>query len=241
MKKKLLMLCIMQIISFCTFAQSSQTEFFKEGKVWLGRTCVYGGLPVIDFSVQVCGDTVINDIKCKKMTRIRYKPDTHEVMKIAPFVGYEKDGKIFIGYGDEKSPTFYEHVNFNLPIGFKAESFEIIGIDTIEVNGIKRKRLTSKRGDEYIAYIVEGIGYNDTAHRYFISNSYYDEILSVYEDGKCIFTKEDYAVKPISGIANVSDTDSSEYHAIYNLLGEKVDVPIKGHIYIRNHKKFVAK
>ena len=241
MKQKLFLLCIMQIISFCSFAQNSQTEFFKEGKVWLGRTCVYGGLHMVDFSVLVCGDTVVNNIKCKKMTRVRYKPDTHEVMNTTLSVGYEKDGKIFIGTGLVSSPKFYEHINFNLPIGFKNENYEIIGVDTIEVNGIKRKRLTSKRGGGYIAYIVEGIGYNDTAHRHFISNSYYDEILSVYEDGKCIFTKEDYAVKPISGIVNVNDTDSSGHHAIYNLLGEKVDVPIKGHIYIRNHKKFVAK
>ena len=201
---------------------------------------MYPDTPWQELSVQVCGDTIFNGIKCKKLIWNRYKLNTQDVDDTKHLVGYEKDGKIFISYVGISHYDFWEALDFNLPLGTD-DGFEVIEVDTIQVNGIKRKRLIVSNAPNHLSYIVEGIGYDNNAYWGILHHSFYTAIWAVYEDGKCIFTKEDYAVKPISGIVNVSDTDSSEYHAIYNLLGEKVDVPIKGHIYIRNHKKFVAK
>lgn len=240
MKMKIFILFVLQMFSFCSFAQNSDTEFFKEGKVWRGWLTFYWDYPYQDFSVQVCGDTIFNDIKCKKLIYKRYRLNTQEVTFKQIFVGYEKDKQVFVSYTGMGHHDFSKVLDFNLTLG-KAESYDVLEIDTIQVNGIKRKRLKVSNSPEHVSYIVEGIGFNNDGDWGYIFNSFYNVILSVYEDGKCIFTKDDFMAPPITGIVNVKDTHSPEDNAIYNLMGKRVDAPIKGQIYIRNHKKFVVK
>ena len=242
MKMKLFILFVLQMFSFCSFAQSSDTEFFKEGKVWRGKWVMYPNSPWQDISVQVYSDTIFNGIKCKKIIWNLCKLNTEEVVHSYHLVGYEKDKKIFMSYTGIGHYDFWEALDFDLPLGYVDEGNVVQKIDTIQVNGIKRKRIKILTNNpEHFSYIVEGIGYSDTAYWAHLHHSFYPVIWEVYEDGKCIFTKDDFKAPPITGIVNVKDYHSSADNAIYNLMGERVDVPVKGQIYIRNHKKFVVK
>ena len=173
----------------------SFTGFLKEGKVWNCFKKMYWesfGLSYEPDSVTVCGDTVYHGYPCK-LVKLVYHKNPEKV-----YLGYymEKDNRI---YSIDSSGEVEEEMNFNLSVG-DIDGFDgqVTDIDSIIVNGIKRKRITLKRNSMigsskyYTYYIVEGIGMSDNALRYEYANSYYHELYSVFENGKCVFRASDF-------------------------------------------------
>lgn len=247
MKAKLLILGITATLAMSSMAQGTSTEFFKDGKVWNGVYGIYGesndkpSWISIDFSVKVCGDTIIDNHNYKKLIKSSYRHNSPtELLRQDTLVAYENNSKIYTRNIKEET-KFYEQCDFNLPLGNNLYYDEVLAIDYIEVKGIKRKRLTITHNHEDYSYFVEGIGWSDTAYWCYLCNSYYYLILSVYEDGECIFTQEDFRTTA-TNIKRVTDIKSPLTKSrIFNLSGEEVKKARKGEVYIKDNKKFVQK
>ena len=184
------------LLFFTVLPCSSQSSgFLKEDKVWNCFKKMYResfGLSYEPYSVTVCGDTVYHGYPCK-LVKLVYHKNPEKV-----YLGYymEKANRI---YSIDSSGEVEEEMSFNLSVG-DIDGFDgqVTDIDSIIVNGIKRKRITLKRNSMigsskyYTYYIVEGIGMSDNAFRYEYSNSTFDELSSVFENGKCVFRASDF-------------------------------------------------
>lgn len=126
-------------------------------------------------------------------------------------------------------------------------------VDSIEVNGIKRRRV---RFEDVYAYNivdepteciwVEGIGSNAPDMLVFwseipISWTYRysgDQIFTeCYKDGKCIFTEADFHAPALTELREI-EADKAAEGTLYDLSGRRVDHPRRGQIYVSNGRKF---
>ncbi len=99
--------------------------------------------------------------------------------------------------------------------------------------------------DKPSAYWVEGIG---TSREFFLTlylvptdggNLYVTPImLACYENGECIFTKDDFNATATS--VQSAKEDAKGECELYDIMGRKVSKPGKGKVYISKGKKHVA-
>lgn len=99
--------------------------------------------------------------------------------------------------------------------------------------------------DKPSAYWVEGIG---TSREFFLTlylvptdggNLYVTPImLACYENGECIFTKDDFHTMATSVQSAKEDTKGE--CELYDIVGRKVSKPGKGKVYISKGKKHIA-
>ena len=131
--------------------------------------------------------------------------------------------------------------------------FEILNVETINVCGIERRKLTLWRNRSVaLGYWVEGIGANTndfyiTLSNPFISTStgtYWSGIVKCFQDGECIFTADDFLTST-DGIKDVEvsekDATLSEDAPLYDLSGRKVTGRPRSGIYIKGGRKFLVK
>ena len=133
----------------------------------------------------------------------------------------------------------------------------VVFVDTIEVNGVSRKRIGFFTGNQLEYYgdkldhtnpnqwancWVEGIGGiygpTDTYGWYIIGSR--TMMQHCYVNGECVFTYDDFFAKSVSGISNPISLPSCK-DTIYDLQGRRVTTPQKKGLYIKNGNKFVAR
>ena len=166
---------------------------------------------------------------------------------------YEENGKLYAtGMGEE---GFSLLLNFGLCKGDRAGIFSlpfedevpnvyVQEVDTIEVRGCKYRRL--KLSAKYFGedvYWVDGIGanYDDWYTVFAKHNADYSYMLECYDNGKLIFTKDDFSKAPIvNGIKQPMISDAREGKK-YDLSGRSIMLPQRGSVYIKNGEKHIAR
>ena len=119
-------------------------------------------------------------------------------------------------------------LNFSLAVGDKAgEVGTVISVDYIDIDNVQHKRITIDYGTyNYQSYLVEGIGLSSTKYSANELNSYYEVLVSVYENGKCIFKNSDFT-KQTTGIERTPQIEEKGNSILYDLSGRQVLVPQK--------------
>ena len=221
---------ITAIIAAASISSSTAQDLLTDGKVWNCVQRMYNdqtGEYDRPFTITVVSDTIIGDVKCKRLEKL-WNDDTATLFH---FAALERDSRVYLVIDEEQM----EFLNFNLSVG-DADGIEgcVTAIDYIIVNGISTKRLTIERRG-HLQYLIEGIGLSDDWQRYPIVNSYYNVLMSVELNGVTIVTAEDFK-SGTTGIHNVaSDTKESP---TYDLQGRKV-VESRHGIYIKNGQKIL--
>jgi hypothetical protein len=187
---------ILFVFCFLSIGMNAENPIYKpmltDGKVWYYIT-VYGNKyspdgPILSTnSIVVVGDTVVNDIQCKRLCNI---PSNYY------FAEYEKDGKIY-GFDSNNQPELY--------IDFTAKPGDNIGDgyicvlseDWITAKGemYKRQSLGNQKGQSLGKYWVEGIGSLDNyylALQMGTADNKFRYLVSCYDNGKCIFDRSDF-------------------------------------------------
>ncbi len=236
-------------ITLCFISSMAQTTYkpiLSNGKIWEAATINrYHNEPnepndtTGRFRVTVIGDTIVNDINCKKIEIVMIGSR----LELATAIAREENGKVW-RINEDGSQTLL--LDMSLTIGDQVDAGYVIAEDVICVNGTQRKRLlidsgVDSSGEDYLYYIVEGIGINKD--KWIIdgglgiaNDNEYCSMTSCIEDGKVIFTSSDFGI-PYSSISTVKTDSSNE--AIYDLFGRKVTTPSKGSIYIKANKKII--
>lgn len=242
-------------IMACSVANAQKTlPFLTEGKEW---HCIYevnhkGNHSIRDkwpYTVTVGGDTIIDGTTYKKILK-QYTDPAYMKDPIVYFA-YEKEGEVFFRDFDSKVAKLIDRsiLNFNLHKGdvVEPERFgaEVIDEDYITVRGIRRRRLKLKimaRGHSEF-YWIEGIGCNDIKGlilpdlAFIVSGDEEQYVLSCYENGKLIFSKEDF--DEATSVMSVSG-DGVHDGKIFNVSGMEISKPEKG-LYIKNGHKYLKK
>ncbi len=159
----------------------------------------------------------------------------------------EEDGKIYMYSPETKS--FLIIMDFNLEPGEQLERTDTSGFtstqtviqkDEIEVEGIKRRRITFLGDDAW----VEGIGtewrtLGDYVYSGVVSGFPF-RMVACYEKGECVFTVDDFKAPALSSLREVeSATAGKSDSPLFDLNGRQVMKAQKGQIYIQNHKKLI--
>ena len=231
----------------CTETQGQvYRPMLSDSKEWHCKHIVYGSDGVYDtdgewpYIIKVDGDSIINGVAYKKL-HYEYMQDVPKGRRKSFNVAVRETGKAVFSYSEDDGDIMF--VNFNLHEGdFVSEesSKTIIKEDSIEVNGIRYRRLSLSDGGVW----VEGIG----SHSLFftipyenqegIEYPYYidDVIEECYENGQLIFSKDDFTATS-TAVKSVYQERYKEDDCIYGISGVKMKEKFNG-IYIRGGRKY---
>ena len=168
----------------------------SEGKSW--QVATYNDDPndiIKVYSVSVGGDTIVNNLTCKKIDVV--PKDSH--MATASPVAYEENGKVWKVEENGQMVLIFD-VGLHLNEQFNGVA-HVVGEDVISVNGVSRKRLLIDSGCDcvnYMYYVVEGVGISlDECVMYLgVGNgSHPCRMVSCSENGETIFTYNDFYKK----------------------------------------------
>ena len=248
-----MMLCFALLIAQQPPKTEDYLPILVEGRIWVYGDSMAGHhrYPIIHawIYMEIEKDTIFDNKMCKKLS------EWHTTYPEKVFVQYayeEDNGIVYKSYLDDHGKPYFApgkpHIDMNLKVGDDFGLGKVIKVDSINVRGVVRKRISMNSCEliEDEAFFVEGIGAS--------SDSYFDPgpgtitetgrvryLLSVLdENGNVIFTQEDFRAPSYSqsGVDIIED-DTKNDDRIYDLFGRLVVNPIQGTIYIRNGKKFV--
>lgn len=212
----------------------------KQGRVWKcvdTNVSLMGDVPR-PFTVTVAGDTIVGNKKMFKVSVVYDKLDGYKDREDRVKPAYEENGQVWtLDYEGIGKATLL--IDMNLHKGDKIEPGTVNDVDTIIVNGIKRKRLKVHDFDDGV-YWVEGIG---ASHDIWAGSDgreigAYAYMLECYDNGELVFTQADFRVKPTNAINNVKVGVKNNNDAMYDTNGRPVTCPVPGRIYIKGGLKY---
>lgn len=248
-----------------TVVADNYIPLVKENAVWLydqRYQVEYPYTPTMKFWFE--GDTIIEgeSYQCQYMEMTFYFPEYH-VTRRYDSAWQEQNKRVYVWDASRNSKVLYYDFNLkkddampDLPSAPVDALKKVTDEDTIEVNGIKRRRLEIvydyvEQGKHNVVnvYWVEGIG--SSMGLYSPVGSFAPgepNAFGYYEDDNCLFTNVEFFL-PKNGkgtatevsrhfYANDGRTQSSVY---YDLQGRLLHgKPVRG-LYIKNGKKYVVK
>ena len=208
----------------------------KEGKRW---SYEMDRGSVMTFELYLDGDTIIGDKECIKLYRQQGEATTYQ----GAF--FEEGQQVYFVDGGKDSPVLY--YDFGLREG---DVFDLVGMKVLyshhmAISGEERRvTYLSSADNQMKGAWVEGIGSVSRLDTPVIMTGNDAELVSCVEDGKEIFTREDYRhllATIASGISEQNVNPKTDKHASYDLQGRRLTSnPQKG-LYIRDGKKYVVK
>ena len=263
----LLLALFVTVMSLSSKAQSTDGyhPFLKEGKVWNcmleerytdyveNQLMVYHKTTY--FSLTLKGDSVVKGKTYHKMykevKRVERRdmqgqltivpiPDTESD---SPDLWLEENNKIYLYREDEEQLhyDFSEQPGTTVYIGDVPTT--IMSIDIVTANGQPFRRFNLSTNDCTGIVWIEGIGHPEGPTRRWgdaLNDGSRHTLLSCYEDGKCIFTKNDFYSAPgTDHIKNLTPANYKGEGSIFDLQGRRLSrIPEKG-MYIKDGKKYV--
>lgn len=242
-KQIVLILIALMMHSMAVFSQENPTTYYDEILV-MGRTwqCMYkyrGGPSLRDKMVtySVVGERMLDDKQCK-VIRVSSDPNSSQGTEI---LALEQDGIIygvvdFINEDGNLDWMLEELFRFN----YMKNELNYLGqpadVDSVLVNGKLHRRMV------FPGYcIVEGIGVSSSDCSP-LASSFYTELQAVFDNGHCIFTKDDFYKETATGIESpASVCQSQEPEVFFDLTGRQLSSPMRKGLYIRNGRKYVGR
>lgn len=241
------------LLSFSMSSFAQPKPLLTEGKKW---ECVMTG-DSPDFTTTLyyyysitVGEEVENNGKIYRKMYGNYDDATlkeNPSLKNYTFLAYEKNGKIY----EAGEGTDYLMMDFNLRKGDKLDvrtseegdavnGYSVIDEDTIIVKGRSYRRMRIGYNGNTSSYWVEGIGAAQEMFMTLFPSSFYglSSMISCYENGECIFTKDDFNATATS--VQSAKEDAKGECELYDIMGRKVSKPGKGKVFISKGKKHIA-
>ena len=199
MKKFFILLFLLSACFGCLFAEEAYRPMLKEGKQWF---CYLGNsFREYSFNFYIKGDTIVDGEKCFKMYVDFRNMLTGELISTSSGAYLEKDRRVYHVTNDRRELL----CDFNLQVGDKKPggNQQVVSIDYIYVQGAWYRRFHLREpgefeGDVEEGYWVEGVGSSrgllDTSSWAVTGGTH--KLITCYEDGKCIFTSENFEHMP---------------------------------------------
>lgn len=240
------MLTIFSLMGIQVHAQNSFLPVLTEGKVWYCAQTYYTADFDLPFTMTVCGDTIAGEQTCKKLCFEYGRSEGYPELTVihGNEAAWEDDGALYYWGWDDESEDYapLQVCNFGLNVGDDAWNSKVVKVDTIEVRGVQRRRLTL----DYVPDIVwvEGIGVNidkwpRLCEEVVPSDFLWNRVDSCYEDGKLIFTKEDFFAPAVTNGISTAKSATTDDDRIYDLSGRRIECPNAKGIYIKKGRKIL--
>jgi len=254
MVRKLVISVICAVAAVAAVAQDAQPfePLFVDGKSWKIQYLNFIHPERNGFiTYTVSGDTIVAGQECK---RLAVHAENGRFQDYC-FAVYEEDGKSFIDLYDAEH--FSQLFDFTVKKGDVVEqkdewtiyeSWTVSSIEEIEIRNYKRRKivLAHSKYPSWDTYWIEGIGTvdlfdmmtpfpiaTDGSEYYFIECS---------QNGDVILNREDLGLlPPWASVESVAIEDAQGEGMIFDIHGRRVEHPQRGHIYIRDGRKFVQR
>lgn len=199
MKKIFILLFLLSACFGSLVAEEAYHPMLKEGKEWF---CYLGNsFREYSYTFYIKGDTIVDGEKCFKMYVDFRDMLTGELISTSTGAYLEKDRRVYHVTNDRRELL----CDFNLKVGDKKPggNQQVVSIDYIYVQGAWYRRFHLREpgeseGDVEEGYWVEGVGSSrgllDTSSWAVTGST--QKLITCYEDGKCIFTSENFEHMP---------------------------------------------
>jgi hypothetical protein len=199
--------------------------FLKEGKVWNCKVKSYAGVGEWEtslFALRICGDSIVGGQTYKKM----YRDDSGGSTTLWRELWREEGRKVY-AWSNGKEELRYD---FSLtPGGVAAICGEVTTalcyVDTVEtlVGSFRRYHVSNAGAPANADRVwVEGIGHPGGPYRVWgmeVNDGTEYTLLSVYEDGECIFTQDDF---------NAPTEYNIDAHYVFGIVRDEEGQPVAG-------------
>ena len=249
------------------YTEEGYHEMAIEGKTWNyihhyeDEICVHE----IPYSYVVRGDTVIGRTTCKKLY---YRDENSEYFASTLFESGRDLYKLYPGHNAWIVPYQFGRTDIGRVFDWDSRQGEgrvywmLHTIDTISVKGTEFRRLiflckTIEGGTEGMLSTIEdnddvwheiwieGVGsqltgIDDPIHERPQASVDYTRFVSCYEDGRCIFSAEDFTISALSCLkaSTIRQLVNCQWH---DLSGRRLSAPPAKGIYIEDGQKRVAR
>ena len=185
-------------------AEEAYRPMLKEGKEW--NCYMSNGRYEWNIVFSVNGDTIINGDRCFKMSYKMIDQHTGATVGEGNNALYlEKDKRVYLREKIRDSWNWRLLCDFNLQVGDKkpGTNRQVTAIDNVYVQGAHYRRFHLSEPGEFAGevqegYWVEGVGSSrgllDTSSWAVTGGTH--KLITCYEDGKCIFTSENFENMP---------------------------------------------
>ncbi len=266
MKANRFLLSLAAFLAVCTAAMAQNDDyrpFLKEGKVWKCKVWMHHPTEsrwITEYwNFFISGDSVVGDKTYKKMYR-EVEPSSESMGRTSfsdlwreadrkvygLFAGFLHDGEEVLRYDFTLLPGESAYIWLD-------HTTTLISVDTLEAQGGRFRRYHVKLDDYEGDYWpdpdlvwVEGIGHPGGPGRVWgaeVNDGTVYTLLSVYEDGECIFTQDDFSAPAVHD-ATDGIGGKGQMRAVlpalpcHDLQGRRLSgKPATRGLYIRNGKK----
>ena len=236
---------LLLFLSNSTLFAQQYLPILEEGKQWVVNRSVAD----LDKNIllAVSGDSVLNGVQ---YTVVGNELLREEGEKVYVYDNFSQGEKVLYDFGLSVGDVAYDDLEEEIRL-------HVVCVDTIEVNGVSRKRIGFFTGNQLEYYgdkldhtnpnqwancWVEGIGGiygpTDTYGWYIIGSR--TTMKQCLVNNECVFAYDDFFTKPVSKITYIGNV-TDKRHETYDLQGRKVATPQKNGLYIKNGKKFIMK
>ena len=200
MKKIFILLFLLSACFGSLVAEEAYRPMLKEGKEWF---CYLGNsFREYSYTFYIKGDTIVDGEKCFKMYVDFRNMLTGELISTSSGAYLEKDRRVYHVTNDRRELL----CDFNLQVGDKKPggNQQVVSIDYIYVQGAWYRRFHLREPGEFPGEVVEGYwvegvgssrGLLDTMPSWAVTGGT-QKLITCYEDGKCIFTSENFEHMP---------------------------------------------
>ena len=259
-KVKLAILFLFALANFTKAVADDYIPLVKEGAAWRYDMRYQTGDTQSNITFCFEGDTIIENekYKCLYVKMIFTYPEYHVTSRFDS-AWQEQGKKVYVWNGYLNKKVLYYDFSLRKDDAIPCicnEPEDAIGKvtdeDTIEVNGIKRRRLEvsyeyEERGKQQTvrAYWVEGIGSSHALSTpvAFAPGGY--DYFEYFENGNCFFTQENFYLPrngagTASGISSCYSENMGKTHSedCFDLQGRRLKGEPKRGVYIKDGKKY---
>ena len=247
------------LLSLACQGQETHKGFLSEGKQWNEHeTYVYWNRDegedinrITYYSLLLRGDTVVGERDCLKLY---YCTESDTVYRCAM---YEEETRVYyIPSGSIEPGLLYD---FSKSVGEEVNDSDfwpkpyVTNIDYIMVNGENYKRISFTDDDldgPTVVTWVEGVGSDGGLFGVYsswhgilvagnIGGGKWGKMDSCYENGKCVFTNDDFHKEGITeGVGKIVFARNVEQE-VYDLQGRRVQTSQRGSLYVKGGKKYI--
>ncbi len=225
-----MMCCLLTVVPTLSFGQEVYKSFLEEGKVWKYHYHSPND-KVYDVFLAVKGDTLIDDI--------RYKKIDDEESGSCDYVMREDGGKVYCRYQNGNESIVYD---FGLNVGDSFNTSDVkatvVAVDTITANGRTFRALDVREDNSTQPnWWVEGIGSMSSLTSSFRYPGNYHSFLQCQLGEDILFSQENFRTLDIPSLIVGSNRASDS--GIYDLQGRRLSSQPQHGINIKDRKKYV--
>ena len=196
-----------------------------------------------DFTVTVCGDSIVDGLVCKKLL---YKYEEGSGYADRYEAAYEENGKVYLCDEMGKREKFILLLDFTISEGDKvASGMEAVDEDVATVDGqqVRRLKFDSSAADGITTIWVEGVG--ASVNRFcttmeWPTNGYVGSyMLECRDNGRLIYTAEDFQKGWLVNGITTTEAVSNRTSATWDLSGRRIKTHNIKEVYIKDGKKIL--